>query len=484
MKMSEGVLTNILPDGQAIRLGLQVGWRFHEIEGESYSEERFIAFKNGQSNYTVVFQKLPTSDQLKKPLALKCSQPKQANDFEAAMREVDVLKELTTAIQANGRGMSFDAVPRYIAHEVKAGTIWLAMSKLPGTPLDEFIYGPKGTCKHIQKMKIQDMLDGPLENSQLHTRSLQEAASMAAALLEQMAPIFKCLSPIAYHRDIAAHNFLFRFDEDGKPLFGLIDFGLAVKSQSWSKRFKQAQLSGTPHYFPPSTWMMLAYGHKYLESHPEQGFLREYQERLDHFALGVVSLEMLFALEDRSSEADGSKAAAAVNKARVAWRRYWTKAIELFQGFFIKGPNNLRPLLAGGLLTQLVGLLQDLIVKLRGIAATDIDPFVGSVFSVAANLLDRNGTLAWSGVQEALQRGPSSPSSVTPTDARPRTFSHRKVWTLDDASSLTRDVPDVTNSNATLDVSGAGTTSNATTGHRRPSIADWISGRRTRQDSP
>jgi hypothetical protein len=229
-----------------------------------------------------------------------------------------------------------------------------------------------------------------------------------------------------------------------EPVFALIDFGLAVKTHTWPHEYRSRNLAGTPHYFAPSTWMLLACGHKYLESHPEFGYLRQYKERLDHFALGLLSLELLFCLwhgADGPAPEDRVMVDA-FGKARTVWRTYWSQALWLYQQFFAKGPNKLRQVLACGPLAQLVESLRALIAELRVAAAAGIDTAAGPVLAVAAELLDCNSALTWADVPRTL-RPPevATRTACTSTKAAVRKFNHRRVWTVDE--SLSRDVPDL-----------------------------------------
>merc|ERR1740138_605790 len=145
---------------------------------------------------------------------------------------------------------------------------------------------------------MAELLDGPLPGGKLATRDLEGACRTGAALLSQMAPVFAALDSIAYHRDVSGHNLLLREGaEEGAEQFAVLDFGLAVRGHGrWQREWITRNIAGDPRYFSPAAWMLLAYGHKYLESHPDPGFRRQYEYRIDHFALGVLSLEVVFTL--------------------------------------------------------------------------------------------------------------------------------------------------------------------------------------------
>mmetsp|Transcript_14293 Transcript_14293/g.35554 ORF Transcript_14293/g.35554 Transcript_14293/m.35554 type:complete len:578 (+) Transcript_14293:516-2249(+) len=136
--------------------------------------------------------------------------------------------------------------------------------------------------------------------------------------------------------------------------FWLIDFGLAVNAKEWRGRdfsgrgrdqagrgtlfgslsshdnmysaasllpagphhddgadgvWKIFDIGGDCKYWPPSSWKQFLYGWKYLQNSRED--CRQYRTRLDHFALGITCLELLFHLCDRVEEnAAGNKVGA------------------------------------------------------------------------------------------------------------------------------------------------------------------------------
>jgi hypothetical protein len=90
MNMSNGEVTDMVPDGQAFLGGVKVGWRLYEIAEEPYSEERFESFTTGPTSYTVVFDKdVSASDILPiSPVYGKAIAPATASAASASMSGV------------------------------------------------------------------------------------------------------------------------------------------------------------------------------------------------------------------------------------------------------------------------------------------------------------------------------------------------------------------------------------------------------------
>ena len=79
--------------------------------------------------------------------------------------------------------------------------------------------------------------------------------------------------------------------------FSLLDFELAVRAPSWTSDDKTGNTCGDPRNCSPAAWMLIAYGLRHLEALPDAGFLRQYEQRIDHFPLGVLVLEVLCIVE-------------------------------------------------------------------------------------------------------------------------------------------------------------------------------------------
>lgn len=343
----------------------------------------------------------------------------------------------------------------------------------------------------MKSIPLTELFDGPLPGSQLSTLAADAACASAAALLSQTIPVFGTLQGIAFHRDVCTHNILIRNVGPGHAKLGsapattlqfsILDFGLAVRSPNWSADYRKKNIAGDPRYFSPAAWMLIVYGQKYLADHPDCSFLRQYMARIDHFAIGIVSLEMIFTLSMPPPQ-DAAWAKSEVdsfNMVREAWRAYWADSVGLYQRFHAEGGAKLRQALkSSGAVSMLVEKLHTLCVALRNAGARIIDRRVASVFQVVADFIDPRGTLSWLDAQGRLedksillhtsrssaivlesdtstaasdehsQEPAASPkmgqiNATVHTPPRPRpaqrhSFGHRRVWTVDGAKSLTK----------------------------------------------
>merc|ERR1712166_888777 len=270
--------------------------------------------------------------------------------------------------------------------------------------------------KALMKITMAELLDGPLPDGKRATHSLAAASSAATAVLSQISPVFAALSGIAYHRDISAHNFLVSdahsVDGTTPPEFAVLDFGLAVRAHSWNQEWKGACIGGDPRYWSPATWMHFAYGHKYLEGHPDQSFKRQYEERMDHYSFGVLVLEVFFALW----EGPGAEVAADVDtmrgltEARAAWRAYWSDAYNFFQQFHSEGGKGVlalrERLVRSQDLVHFVSKLRTLCSALRSaVSLCRNKTGVAPLLWIAADFLDGGGSTCWSQVLVLLEDG-------------------------------------------------------------------------------
>lgn len=359
-------------------------------------------------------------------IALKWSTPDKREMTEACLLETEILKQLSKSLPKEI--VTAERVPDYVVHGQLQSTVpgpmgipgggqshvLLAMSKLEGQPLDQWLYGVDEQA--LKTMPINTILHGPLRNSRLASRGLLESSRTALEMLRQMAPVFQALEPLAVHRDLSAHNFLVRKDSESEPeQFSVLDFGLAVRTRNWYNEWQTRNIAGDPRYFAPAAWMLLTYGHKYIEAHPDLNFRRQYRDRIDHFAIGLLALEVFFCLWDSSEVADydfnednavvgqvsvdESSARRKLLEARNAWHGYWADAIGLYQHFHARGALAIRQALSKSLtLDQLVKHLKRLCLSLRDAAAAQ-KPEAGSVtvlLLTCADLVDwRSTTPRW-----------------------------------------------------------------------------------------
>jgi serine/threonine protein kinase len=278
----------------------------------------------------------------------------------------------------------------------------LAMSKLDGKPLDQWLYGVDEN--RLKTLPMKELLDGPLPGGQLGTRDLAGASAASSALISQMATVLAALEPIAFHRDISAHNFLIRATPEGEE-FSLLDFGLAVRSKRWPTDYKTKSICGDPRYFTPTAWMLMVYGHKYVNNYPDPSFLQQYMKRIDHFSFGVLALEVLFTLW-HGPAAQGMKGDAhPMVQVWKAWRVFWTEAVSFFQKFHAKGAAATQQSLSrSGAIARYVQQLKVLCASLRTASASiwTTCQTAASVFKISADLLDPCGTLTWKSLPAQL----------------------------------------------------------------------------------
>lgn len=121
------------------------------------------------------------------------------------------------------RGPAYVACGRIDVQQ--ACLIRLAMGRLPGEPLDQYL--------HEQRVQMQAQPSTPA------AQGLAQACYLARELLVQLAPTMERVSTLAYHRDVNAHNILieaknWNTDTSAEPWYGLVDFGLAVDAATWS----------------------------------------------------------------------------------------------------------------------------------------------------------------------------------------------------------------------------------------------------------
>jgi len=365
-------------------------------------------------------------------LALKCSMPANQKMLEACLLEAEVLQQLALALPADV--VAYNRVPQYVTHSVSpskaasAGNspelfaegqspprVLVVMSKLDGKPLDQWLYGIDEN--RIKTIGMAELLNGPLPGGRLATRDLASAGATTAALISQMAPVFMALAKIAYHRDISAHNFLIREAEEGKEEFAVLDFGLAVRSDSWQKEYKTRNISGDPRYFSPAAWMLMVYGYKYLDAHPDPSFLEQYKFRMDHFSFGVMALEVFFALwkgpECEASGILGAEQVHALSKARAAWRAFWTDSVNFFQMFHTKGASTTRQTLARSqAITKYADKLKTLTQALHQAAKCHQHGVVAAVLEISADLVDPRGSMKWQDLTGLLRRAAGTPAAT------------------------------------------------------------------------
>lgn len=376
-------------------------------------------------------------------VAVKVIVAKDSAAFATALFEAELLQILSAGIAGHAR----DHVPQYISHSAsrsssssEGGTVRLAMTFVPGGALDRWVYGISD--EEHKTVDVAQLVDGHLPGGQQGSWQLCGARGVVQELLSQLSGVFAALEPIAYHRDVSSHNVLI-LSSDHKatpmPNFALIDFGLAVRSGSWSREWRHSNLAGDPRYWTPSAWMAFAFGFKYVATHPNAGFQQQYLTRMDHFSLGILGLEVLFALWQSSEAYDGKHPG--LLEARAAWCKYWVAVIQLFQMFHRYGANEVRQHLAESQhegVTWLEGHLAQLRQALRTAARHPLNRQSATLLLVLADLVDEKGSVTWQELPSMLAEDmradapadgittPAKTSSRLSKSPAPK-FNHRRI---------------------------------------------------------
>jgi hypothetical protein len=225
-------------------------------------------------------------------------------------------------------------VPKLIASETEQigpnhWRVRLAMSKLPGVPLDRFL-----DWWQRERRPPPDVSATPVQH-------FAEACSFASELVHQLAPSFEKISAHAFHRDVNSHNILIDGGDRMKPNYNLVDFGLAVDLKNWEgpqvspSSWHLVDICGDCRYWPMGAWLQFECGWQELAKYP--GLATEYQTHLDLHALGITVLQVLagMAVESPSAQDDPQRRPSPdtenlpeeVTVLLTAWDKYWKDAM-------------------------------------------------------------------------------------------------------------------------------------------------------------
>lgn len=287
-----------------------------------------------------------------------------------------------------GRVPLFDAC----STECTAASEWrvrLAMTQIPGESLNRYL--DRRRCERQRsERRRQESGRGPspqVSEGQAPARQFAEGCRYARELVAQLAPAFARISALAYHRDVNPRNILVDDhppENDGRPRYGLIDFGLAVDATRWRVGAAQTPqgepiigawqvlgVGGDCRFWPVSAWLMLEQGPRALSARPQ--LCLEYKTHLDLHALGVTALQVLAELSPdrpgglpaaqpsaasgasggshrsrRASEGSPAEAGGKPGKGeeplgfalgrlwalKAAWEAYWEEATRLWRRLF------------------------------------------------------------------------------------------------------------------------------------------------------
>jgi len=238
------------------------------------------------------------------------------------------------------RDDAFDRIPAMVAseNELIGPELWrvrLAMTKVPGEPLDWFIdRWQQGLRQAVGAVQRRDQF--------------VEACHFVKELISQLSPTFESISNFVYHRDVNSHNIL--VDGDARtPRFGLVDFGLAVDLSTWRgplgpSSWQLVDIGGDCRYWPMAAWLQFECGYQELVKYAPLS--TEYQTMLDLHALGITALQVLAAMAPFPSTAGQGPSGTLVKEIlpdavwvllsawTVYWKnvtRFWERLLEAFR---------------------------------------------------------------------------------------------------------------------------------------------------------
>lgn len=264
----------------------------------------------GRGSFGAVWGAEAYSDTYQGEVAIKEIACRSQPELDAAIKEAQLLRVLSEEICAYEVSTR---LPKLLALGVEDQRVRMAMSRLPGGTLERFIAARTGSRRGTSA--------GP--------RRRLEACRIARELLLQLMPVMDFVSRSAFHRDAHVRNITIQEMENGPPLLGLVDFGLAVGVAHWREgNWRTEGVAGDCRYWPPSAWLMLEHGPTALDADPERQL--EYEARLDLHSLGLTALQVLAELSAGDDLPDDDDLGVAWRRLRSAWSAYWADATRLW----------------------------------------------------------------------------------------------------------------------------------------------------------
>lgn len=404
------------------------------VSGEKYRLEK----KLGQGMYGTVWSgnKCKGEDRGElREVAIKMMEPSDATNMNLAKFELFVLQELSKKIPESSEAASH--VPRYIGHNIAFSTkigsqemqasVNVVMSKVNGSPVDEWLYGlDVEDQKHTPASLL---LDGPLPGSRLGRFDFSEACAVTTCIIKQLATVLDPLSEFAFHRDISAHNVMVSGTGPLDLQCVLIDFGLCVKKQDWCHTWRTALVCGDARYWMPAAWLITAHGVQALDRQPCT--LKQYTEKIDHYATGILALEVFFSLWQQPAGSCSQKDQAAhqaFKPARNAWRKYWEQAVQLWQD--AQECSSFAQLQKAMIREQSVHhlnmSLRELKIALRQLASKAIGGSQG-LLKIIVDLIDDTSTTSWKVASKLTFAETPNVTSKTSTRASSKETETRRV---------------------------------------------------------
>lgn len=364
----------------------------------------------GRGSYGEVWKaEVLEGDSSLKEVALKEVCCRSQSELQQAIFEVQVL----LALERSCKPSEQLKVPRCISYKVDSfqdgWKVRTAMTIVPGESLDCFV--------RRKPLPGRNCLE-----------ALRRGVVLAVRLIQHVGPSLQKLAPIAWHRDVNSHNILV----DGAPdtadesylkkhaTFWLIDFGLAVDSQSWvsaSGKWRTEYIGGDSRYWPASSWMMHLLGPEGFSTCPE--LCEQYQRRLDIHGLGITALELIssMALTCPLGEQEELGAWETVLEEWQTYRdqvwRWWAAVYAVFSSGGDLAPVQAR-LVEENLVDRLLEMLGKIRSALKVCALQSSDIEEGKLLNVIADMLDEKKAFDLADIQSIFgSASEEEPSSVT-----------------------------------------------------------------------
>lgn len=334
-------------------------------------------------------------------------------ELQQAIFEVQVLLALERSAVSNT--IQHLHVPQCIAYKVepcdKGWKVRTAMTVVSGESLDCFIRRPP-------------------PNGRTRLVALKWGCAWAVKMIRDMSPMLRLLSPIAWHRDVNSHNILIDHPPEAASeddiarhtTFWLIDFGLAVDSQSWvteNGKWKTEYIGGDSRYWPPSSWIMHLLGPEGF--HEREHLSEQYQRRLDIHGLGITAFELICTVA-LSAPPDEQEHLGAWDLVLEAWLQYreevwqwWSAVYHVFSTGGDIAPVQAK-LVEDRIIDQLLVLLGDIRQALRTCANQQSDLATSTLLHTIADMLDERSSVELSEVQTRLGEPPKPAAAVAGDD--------------------------------------------------------------------
>eukprot|EP00397_Hematodinium_sp_SG-2012_P001910 GEMP01001915.1.p1 GENE.GEMP01001915.1~~GEMP01001915.1.p1 ORF type:complete len:1121 (+),score=255.63 GEMP01001915.1:583-3945(+) len=262
---------------------------------------------------------------------------------------------------------------------------------------------------------MSKLLGQPLSCTQLPPADFPTACRYSSLILTQLAPTFERMNHKFFHRDVCDRNVLVEGEE-----FFLVDLGSAVDATLWKESlWRTAHPTGDAKYWPPAAWRKIFAS---IVTNP-----RQYVERMDMFALGVLALEVFGRRYTLAAAHECPNTAQVVRLVTQAWSEYWSLAKNSSSRLFAYSCASLRrgeqdprtlwnEMSCSRIPERHEDLLNRLVVALQNVAlCTDLPPITCAFASVVKDMVWEKGQIKWTEVRSKLSRALATPEPEVPT---------------------------------------------------------------------